>query len=34
VPIISEYVTKAKKKGIGNAQEIVDYIVKTLDELQ
>lgn len=33
-PIISEYVANAKKKGIGNAQEVVDYIVKTLDELQ
>ncbi len=33
-PIISEYVAKAKQKGIGNAQEVVDYIVKTLDELQ
>jgi len=33
-PIISEYVVDAKKKGIDNAQEVVDYIVKTLGELQ
>lgn len=33
-PIVDEYVVKAKKKGIGNAQEIVDFIVKKLDELQ
>jgi len=33
-PIVGDYVAGAKKKGISNAQEIVDYIVKTLDELQ
>jgi len=33
-PIVSEYISKAKKKGIGNAQEIVDFIVNKLNELQ
>ena len=33
-PIISKYVTDAKGKGVKNAQEIVDFIVKSLNELQ
>jgi TRAP-type C4-dicarboxylate transport system substrate-binding protein len=33
-PIISKYVGDAKKKGVSNAQEIVDFIVKSLNELQ
>ncbi|BBO68153.1 C4-dicarboxylate ABC transporter substrate-binding protein [Desulfosarcina alkanivorans] len=33
-PIISKYVTDAKQKGVSNAQEIVDFIVKSLNELQ
>jgi TRAP-type C4-dicarboxylate transport system substrate-binding protein len=33
-PIVSQYVADAKKKGVGNAQEIVDFIVKNLNELQ
>lgn len=33
-PIIDDYVAGANKKGIGNAQEIVDFIVKNIDELQ
>ncbi|MGA6927699.1 MAG: TRAP transporter substrate-binding protein [Desulfosarcina sp.] len=33
-PIINDYVADAKKKGIGNAQEVVDFIVQNLDELQ
>ena len=30
VPIISEFVTKAKEQGIGNAQEVVDFIAQQL----
>jgi TRAP-type C4-dicarboxylate transport system substrate-binding protein len=33
-PIITEYVADAKKNGISNAQEIVDFIIKQLSELQ
>ncbi len=33
-PIIDEYVAKAKKKGIQNAQEIVDFIIDNLNKLQ
>ena len=33
-PIISQYVTDANQKGVKNAQEIVDFIVKSLNELQ
>lgn len=33
-PIVDEYVADAKKKGIGNAQQIVDFIIKNLNELQ
>ena len=33
-PIVNQYVADAKKKGVGNAQEIVDFIVKNLNELQ
>jgi len=33
-PIIDEYVVKAKKKGIKNAQEIVDFIIANLNKLQ
>lgn len=33
-PIVDDYVTDAKKKGIKNAQEIVDFINAALNELQ
>ena len=33
-PIVDDYVANAKKKGIANAQEIVDFIIKNLNELQ
>jgi TRAP-type C4-dicarboxylate transport system substrate-binding protein len=33
-PIVNDYVADAKTKGISNAQEIVDFIVKNLNELQ
>jgi len=33
-PIVTEYVAKAKKKGIANAQEIVDFIVAKLKAMQ
>ena len=33
-PIIQNYVTNAKSKGIANAQEVVDFIVKNLNERQ
>jgi len=33
-PIIQQYVEDAKAKGIGNAQEIVDFIIKNLNERQ
>jgi len=33
-PIVDEYVVKAKKKGIQNAQEIVDFIISNLNKLQ
>ena len=33
-PIIDEYVVKAKKKGIHNAQEVVDFIISSLNKLQ
>jgi len=33
-PIIDDYVAKSKKKGIQNAQEIVDFIISNLNKLQ
>jgi TRAP-type C4-dicarboxylate transport system substrate-binding protein len=33
-PIIDDYIAQAKQNGIANAQEIVDFIVKNLNELQ
>ena len=33
-PIVDDYVASAKKKGVTNAQDIVDFIIKNLNELQ
>jgi hypothetical protein len=33
-PIIDAYIADAEKQGIDNAKEIVNFIVKSLDELQ